>query len=227
MAVTTRITGLVGACVLALATALVAATWPSDAAAGRGDDYLRWVAFEAPGHENVVLRWPRRKMPLAVYLPRPPAGLFDDPDAIYDSVRDGVLDWTDVAGKGVPSFRFVDDAGEADIPVVWAAEPTGDWFIAYCFYDVNVFQRRFGVARILVTARWKGGRVADLHDVYATVLHEMGHALGLGGHSPDPGDVMYESISRTATSGLSARDRATLTALYARPIGARIGGARH
>ena len=189
------------------------------------DTYLRWVAFEAPGREHVLLRWHERDMPLRVHLPAPPAGLFDDPAAIRDSVRDGVLDWTSVASEGIPRFEFVDDPGAADIPIVWEAEPDGNWYIAHCVPDVNLFQRRFGVARILVTGRWQD-RTADLHDVYATMLHEMGHALGLGGHSPWSEDIMYPSISREASSGLSARDRATLAALYARPVGARMTGAR-
>ncbi len=193
--------------------------------APEADTYLRWVSFEVPINENVTLRWPKRKMPLRVHLPAPPEGLFDDPGGIHDSVRDAVMDWSDVVAPGLPSFEFVDDAGDADIPIVWAAKPDGNWYIAHCAYDINLASRRFGVARILVTGSW-GGHKADLHDVYATVLHEMGHALGLGGHSPVEGDIMYESISATAFEGLSARDRATLTALYARPIGSRVTGAR-
>jgi predicted Zn-dependent protease len=54
----------------------------------------------------------------------------------------------------------------------------------------------------------------------------MGHALGIGGHSPDPGDIMYARASKTASNGLSERDRATLAELYARPIGARVAGGR-
>jgi hypothetical protein len=190
------------------------------------ETYLRWVAFEVPINDYVLLRWPKRKMPLRVYLPRPPEGLFPDAAAVQDSVRGGVLDWTDVAGEGLPRFEFVASAGEADIPIIWAAEPDGNWYIAHCAYDVRPLSRRFGVSRIVVTGRGAGGRPADLHDLYAVVLHEMGHALGLGGHSPIPGDIMYRSVSATATAGLSDRDRATLTALYALPIGKRVAGAR-
>ena len=165
-------------------------------------------------------------MPLRVHLPPPPPGLFEDPREIHDSVRDGVMDWTDAAKPGIPSFTFVESAGDADIPIVWAEKASGDWYIAYCAWDIQPFARRFGVAQILVTARWGDDHVADLHDVYATVLHEMGHALGIGGHSPDPQDIMYASASETATTGLSERDRATLAELYARPIGTRVVGAR-
>ena len=204
----------------------VAACASGDGSRADEDTYIKWVAFEVPINETVLLRWSKRQMPLRVFLPPPPEEMFEDPGAIYDSVRDGVLDWAGVAGPNLPDFVFVDVVGDADIPIIWASEPDGDWYIAYCAYDIQPFARRFGVSRILITARWGDGQVADLHDVYATVLHEMGHALGLGGHSPHPEDIMYKSTSGTAASGLSSRDRATLTLLYERPIGARIVGAR-
>jgi hypothetical protein len=191
------------------------------------DSYLRSVAFEEPiSNERILLRWPAERMPLRVYLPTPPESLFEDPEAVHDSVRDGVLGWAGSAGPDLPSFTFVEDIGDADIPIVWAGESSGDWYVAYCTWDVDVLKRRFGVAQILVTGRWEGGRPADLREVYETVLHEMGHALGFAGHSPDPGDIMFPSLTKRAVEGLSARDRATIAELYARPIGARVVGAR-
>ncbi len=195
----------------------------------RGDHYLRLVAVRDQYNDTYVLHWRRRAMPLSVYLPPPPADLFEDPGAIADVVREAVLDWSDVAAPGVPSFEFVESHGAADIPIVWAAAPDGDWYIAFCSYQINVRQRRFGVEQILVTGRWGDGRVADLHDVYATVLHEMGHALGLTGHSDDPADAMFPTIPERASDGLSERDRNTLRLLYARPSRQIRGrrGARH
>ncbi len=192
---------------------------------GGSNDYFRYAPFRVPVNEDVVLRWAEREMPLAVHLPRPPDGLFEDPDAVLDSVRDGILDWTDVAAPDVPSFAFVASAGDADIPIVWAAEPDGNWYIAFCAWDIQPMARRFGVSHILVTARWGDGRVADLHDVYGTMLHEMGHALGIWGHSPDPGDIMYARVTGKDPA-LSDRDRNTLRKLYSRPIGSRVAGAR-
>jgi hypothetical protein len=117
--------------------------------------------------------------------------------------------------------------GDADIPIVWEAEPSGDWYIAHCVYDVNLIQRRFGVARILVTTRYGGREQVSLEELYETVLHEMGHALGLAGHSPYETDIMYFRGGWAAkTDGLSERDRATLRALYAKPNGHRVTGPR-
>jgi hypothetical protein len=202
---------------LALLAALGCAGPAADA-----DHYLRYTAWETAGHDWVLLRWQTREMPLAVHLPPPPAGMVRDPEAVLDAVRDGFSDWTDAAGPGLPSFRFVDGPGAADIPVVWETEPSGDWYIAHCVLDIHERQQRFGVTRILVLAR-QDGRENSLDALYQTMLHEVGHALGLR-HSPRQGDIMYRSIG--GADGLSARDRETLRRLYALPIGQRVSGAR-
>lgn len=206
---------------LAILVPLLAGPSPGARAEPAGD-YLREITFEMPGHERVLLRWPLEKMPLRVHLPPPPEGLFPDSEAILDSVRDGITDWADAASPGVPSFTFVDGPGEADLRVRWAERPIGNDYVAYCSHQIDLLTRRFGVEHILVTGRWQDGRLADLHDVYRVMLHEVGHGLGLGGHSEDPGDIMYPVAGGPAT-GLSARDRATLRALYERPIGSRPG----
>jgi len=152
-------------------------------------------------------------MPLSVHLPAPPDGLFADPDGVQTAVRRGVLGWKDVVEPGVPSFEFVDGAGDADIPIVWAEEPDGDWYIAFCAPDIDV-PDRFGVSHILVTGRWRAGEVASLTDIYATTLHEMGHALGLMGHSDSTADIMYPRVRAQLEVGLSPEDRNTLRKLY-------------
>ena len=60
--------------------------------------------------------------------------------------------------------------------------------------------------------------------MYTTMLHEMGHALGFGGHSPIATDVMYGRMNPDAKPELTERDRATLRALYEKPNGHRVTG---
>lgn len=211
---------------VAVALALAVAGCANEPRSGgdASDHYLRYVGFELPFNENVLLHWSRRQMPLHVHLPVPPAGFYADPEAVHEVVRDGVTDWADVVEPGLPSFVFVDSPGDADIPIVWALEPPDPtWYVAHCVYSQTVFSKQFAVDRILVTARWRG-REPSLDLIYATVLHEMGHALGLAGHSPDPADLMGRSLGTDRRPELSARDRATLRALYAKPNGHRVTG---
>jgi hypothetical protein len=188
-------------------------------------DYLRYVAVEVPIHQFVLLRWPSDAMPLRVHLPPPPPGLFGDPQAVLEAVRGGFSAWTDAAAPGVPRFSFVDQPANAQIRVAWAAKPSGDWSVAFCSYRIDPVARRFGVEQILVTGRWQDGRLADPRDVRRVMLHEVGHALGLAGHSPDPGDAMFADATKRRGEGISARDRGTLRELYQRPIGSPVAGA--
>lgn len=53
-------------------------------------------------------------------------------------------------------------------------------------------------------------------------IHELGHALGLFGHSPNPGDIMYPldasgKAGAMKGTGISARDITTLRRIYSSP----------
>ena len=51
--------------------------------------------------------------------------------------------------------------------------------------------------------------------VYSVALHEVGHALGIEGHSSSTGDIMYpQTTSITQRQALSSRDITTLKWLY-------------
>jgi hypothetical protein len=181
---------------------------------GNEDSYIEIAAHLDAFGDTYLMHWPERKMPLAVYLPPPPEGLFEEPDVVFEAVRRAVLEWTDVASPGVPSFRFVESHGDADIPIVWAAEPSGDWYIAFSSLHVRPRSNLFDVEQVLVTGR-RDGRVASAQEIHRVVLHEMGHALGINGHSGDSRDIMYPSIQPGEPS-LSDRDRNTLRELYSR-----------
>jgi hypothetical protein len=55
--------------------------------------------------------------------------------------------------------------------------------------------------------------------VERNVLHEMGHALGMRGHSPIPADLMYEVARDRRVDRLSTEDVNSFRALYTIPNG--------
>lgn len=62
------------------------------------------------------------------------------------------------------------------------------------------------------------GRVFSQDDMQKIVTHELGHALGIAGHSPDRRDIMYAAVNPENSTALTARDRETLKwALFATP----------
>ncbi len=56
-----------------------------------------------------------------------------------------------------------------------------------------------------------GYNQVDKDRLYNLALHECGHALGLGGHSPSGLDIMYW---KAPILRLSARDQATMRRMY-------------
>jgi matrixin len=204
-------------------------------------DYLAYAAFESPDHLGLLLHWPERKMPLKVYLPPPPEGWFADSDAVVETTRRAVTDWTNAAGPGIPSFDFVGKASDADIPIMWVATPPSNSFasIAHCMWQIDFPTRRFGVQNVSITAWNRDGTQVSVDDLHRTLLHEMGHALGIADHSPNPEDIMYPWVRDmkpgslaegwvlpSKSKELTDRDRETLRKLYAKPNGTGLAGTR-
>lgn len=51
-------------------------------------------------------------------------------------------------------------------------------------------------------------------ELVSIAIHEMGHAIGLKGHSPYPSDIMFFTLNRGSNQGLSQRDINTIGMLY-------------
>jgi tetratricopeptide (TPR) repeat protein len=164
-------------------------------------------------------RWPAKKMPLKVHI-QSGDGIAGFKPRYAELLRTAFDEWSE-ASQGKVTFKFVDNGASADIRCSWTSEPSqlknraerGETQILY--EQAGAVQRATVVILTVPTMGLSG--VSD-NQMRWISLHEVGHALGLIGHSPDPADIMFLGESMAdLTRYLSERDRQTLIRLYALP----------
>lgn len=153
------------------------------------------------------------QMPVTIYLA--PAPLSEELKAEYIADLEDALALWEEASRGNLKFERVEDFVGADISISFSHKPTqlhlsnrvGE---ANLVREGNQFQVEIEVVlRDLATLKYLSHSV-----VKTTILHELGHAVGLWGHSPYPEDVMYfEATAPNPTK----RDIATLKKVYSTP----------
>ena len=195
------------------------------------------------GKEDLLVfcRWDVKRFPLAVAVDSPAleAPLADefDPDkqprAFVDAAWQAIDLWQQALG-GVVSFRRVGGNEHADLRIrllgeVGPAPEEGVQVLGTtpmreaCRIDgSSMFADRLKVEFEVPEIRIY---VADEHgllppdQVQRNVLHEIGHALGMRGHSPIPADLMFEVARDRRVDRLSREDVNSFRALYRQPNG--------
>lgn len=160
-------------------------------------------------------RWPFERMPLTVFI-KPGNGLKGYRPTLEGIFKQSFKDWED-ASRGRITVRFVGSPSEAVVIGSWAGAGSG-FAKAAKLGETATSRVRNSLVRASIRIRLTNDSGSPLPEavIRETCLHEIGHALGIQGHSPHPDDIMYYSDSRTRqASGISPRDTATLLKLYA------------
>lgn len=186
------------------------ALWRGQIFEGVGQNYIQKAPFN-----NAILRWDRKKLPLKVGIEKTP----NIPAYYAQSIKSAFLQWQTLSG-GLVSFKFVDNLDDSDIKIefepfnqknctnsdckytVAYTEPTisgGELlkFMTITFYEANNLRQPFSQIQI-----------------YNTALHEIGHSLGIMGHSDNHDDIMYMEMNNTSYRALCDDDLNTLSLLY-------------
>ena len=176
-------------------------------------DYLGQLMSEGRAHH-----WAASKVPLKVFI-EPTSAVRGFKPEFVGIAQNAFITWYQASGKKL-AFVFVNTLDEADINVEWTdgTLKVGDEKYERTKAGLTTTTRHEDVidkARIqirTVQAFTKNPEPVDR--IKETCLHEIGHALGLNGHSTSTADIMYFGNSARQLPALTKRDKATMARLY-------------
>jgi len=165
-----------------------------------------------------LVRWKKSTMPITVHIERFSEAAGFRPE-YADILQTAWLDWSK-ASSGRVRIKFVPYPYRARVVCKWTDKrdpepglPLGHAGVTSIRHsDGNMIQANMRI-RTDILQEAPRSMAPDL--AYRTALHEVGHALGLLGHSDQPSDIMFGFCLPEDTAGaLSMRDINTLIALY-------------
>jgi predicted Zn-dependent protease len=160
-----------------------------------------------------------KKFPVKVFIE---SAVTPDAERLMSEAKEAFQDWTRVTGNKI-RFAFVSNKN-ADIVVSWVSSTAGfsnpkeagnasvDYHTTGSGKKTLKSPGDISHANVKLMTKdidhhdWRTGQLRQL------ALHEIGHSLGIFGHSNNPGDIMYHEKGATE---LSARDINTVNILYA------------
>lgn len=169
-----------------------------------------------------LCRWPAQKIPLRVYID-PGKGEWSQVQANPpQALREAFSNWSQ-ATAGRIAFMPVNDPNQADIVCVWTDDPEKiveagravEGGLTKLTMQPDPNGTGIMVVRATVTLLTnRGGTPLTYDEMKKVCLHEVGHALGLNGHSNNNKDIMFYSESPSIWPALTKRDKATVMRLY-------------
>jgi tetratricopeptide (TPR) repeat protein len=174
-------------------------------AAKKKNNYL---AYAIPNGK--VIHWDTKRMPLKVYV-SDGTGVEGWTPSMKSLVSEAMSAWSSATHNAV-RFTTTNHPDRADIIVRWKRNFSHNKIGENPFESIgDTIVRSDLVIATFVSAT---GPQMPISELRKTIIHEMGHAIGIQGHSPYPEDIMYWSVNPEQGGALTARDKATISMLY-------------
>lgn len=176
--------------------------------AAPADNYLKEL-------KGQIMKWPASRMPIKVFIA--PGASVPGYKLSFDSVlRQSFADWSE-ASNGLVTFQFVPNEAAANLVCSWTNDP-GTMKNRAEAGETNISADRQGIVqgsiKFLTVPLVQALPVTD-NFLKQTCLHEIGHALGFGGHTNNKSDTMFFTIRFSdQPPSLSARDKRSIQLLY-------------
>ncbi|MBX9690614.1 MAG: matrixin family metalloprotease [Candidatus Obscuribacterales bacterium] len=175
------------------------------------DNYLEEAL--APGSG----KW--QKTPVAVFI-ADGSGTAGYKSEYRDILKEAFAEWAASTESRI-AFKYVDKPSDAVIICKWTANPKDlinplEGGQAYVLRDIS--GKIVKVDMCILTVNTRSTAAFSRSYLKHVCLHEVGHSLGLVGHSSQPDDVMFSAVNYEAANGkLSERDKKTISLLYPIP----------
>lgn len=194
--------------------------WQKAILANIGENYIEQAPFD-----KGILRWDINKFPLKVSIINNSGTTI--PPYYQSEILKAFSQWQ--SSTGFITFATTNNSNNADIIIEIKQTPSDICNGDSCKYVVGFTTPDYkgeilnNMKIVLYTTDPNGNFFSD-KEMYNTILHEIGHALGIMGHSYSTEDLMYMSTDsatnsyyapyRSSFQYLSAQDISTIKLLY-------------
>ena len=155
--------------------------------------------------KSQIMKW--QFMPVRVYIEESP---------FKDIVKSAFQTWEN-GSKGILSFSYTTNKEKAQIEVTFKDKlenaSTKKSYISGLTKPYYKGNNLIKAEITLLSTNPNSQQQLSKENVYATALHEIGHAIGIKGHSQNPSDIMYASGAGFKKT-LSLRDYNTVKKVY-------------